>query len=144
MIERDFAKRVTRDECMGILEECAEAGLVHNVSDITGSNLVLCNCCGCCCGSLVRMKKYRAVRGVIPSNFKMTVDAETCTGCEECLPRCAIEAISMLDDCAHIDREYCLGCGNCASSCPVESLSLVRESDAEPRRVELGLVGLGR
>jgi Pyruvate/2-oxoacid:ferredoxin oxidoreductase delta subunit len=144
MVERDFARRVARDECMQILEECAQAGLVHNVSDITGSNLVLCNCCGCCCGFLVRMKKYRGVRGVIPSNFKMIIDAESCTGCEECVSRCAVEAISIRDDCAHIDHEYCIGCGNCASICPVECLSMVRTSDTEPLSVDLGLVGLGR
>jgi len=144
MIERDFAKRVTRDESMQILKECAEAGLVHNVSDITGSNLVLCNCCGCCCGFLTKMKKYRGLQNVAPSNFKMTVDAESCTGCEECISRCTVGAISMLDDCAHIDQDYCLGCGNCASSCPVGSLSMIRESDKEPPTVALGLVGLGR
>jgi Pyruvate/2-oxoacid:ferredoxin oxidoreductase delta subunit len=144
MVERDFAKRVTRDECMQILKQCEEAGLVHNVSDIVGSNLVLCNCCGCCCGFLVKTRKYRGLRNVSPSNFKMTVDADSCTGCEECVSRCAVEAISMRDDCAHIDPECCLGCGNCASSCPAESLIMVRESDAEPARIPIELVGLGR
>jgi Pyruvate/2-oxoacid:ferredoxin oxidoreductase delta subunit len=144
MAERDFAKRVTQDECMQILKECGEAGLVHNVGDIAGTNLVLCNCCGCCCGFLTKMKKYRGLRNVAPSNFKMTVDAEVCTGCEECISRCAVEAISLQDDRAHIDQEYCIGCGNCASNCPVGSLSMVRQSDTEPVRIAIDLVGLGR
>jgi Pyruvate/2-oxoacid:ferredoxin oxidoreductase delta subunit len=90
------------------------------------------------------MKKHRGLRNVAPSNFKMTVDADTCTGCEECVPRCAVGAISLRDDCAHVDQEYCIGCGNCASICPAESLSMVRESDAEPARIPIDLVGLGR
>ena len=144
MVERGFAERVTRDQCMQILKECEEAGLVHNVSDIVGSNLVLCNCCGCCCGFLTMMKKHRGLRNVAPSNFKMIVDTDTCTGCEECISRCAVEAISLRDDCAHIDHDYCIGCGNCASICPAESLSMVRESNTEPARIPIDLVGLGR
>jgi Pyruvate/2-oxoacid:ferredoxin oxidoreductase delta subunit len=144
MVERDFAERVTRDEGTQILKECAEAGLVHNISDMTGSNLVLCNCCGCCCGFLTKIKKYPGLRNVAPSNFRMTVDSDACTACEECISRCAVEAISMQDDSAHVDQERCLGCGNCASSCPVECLSMIRDSDTEPLTIPLELVGLGR
>ena len=129
---------------MQILKQWGEAGLVHNVGDIVGTSLVLCNCCGCCCGFLTKMKKDRGLRNVAPSNFKMTVDTDACTGCEECISRCAVEAISLRDDCAHVDQEVCIGCGICASSCPVGSLSMVRESDTEPVRIAIDLVGLGR
>ena len=59
MIDRGFAERVNKDECLTILKKCEDVGLVHNINDIFGFNHVLCNCCGCCCDFLLKMKRYK-------------------------------------------------------------------------------------
>jgi len=41
MVHRDFPKRVARDACTKIPKRYEDAGLVHNVGDIVGRNLVL-------------------------------------------------------------------------------------------------------
>ncbi len=143
MVDRDFANRINKDECLTILKECEDAGLVHNISDIFGENLVLCNCCGCCCDFLLKMKRYRGLINVTPSNFKVAVDIESCTGCEECVARCQVEAIHIEDDHVSVNHDYCLGCGNCITNCPSGSLSMTRKSDTPPVKIDFKLVGLG-
>ncbi len=143
MIDRKFARRYSKQEMLELLKTCEEYGLVHNINNFLGDNIVLCNCCGCCCNFLVRMKKYRGLKQVAGSNFLAVVDQETCTGCGDCLDRCQMEAIELEGETARVIEAYCIGCGNCVSRCPTESLSLVRCGEAEPPRKPGEIVGLG-
>lgn len=52
----------------------------------------------------------------------IVVNTEECTGCENCVDICPVEAISMNDDVAHIDQEECTECGACIDECPVEAI----------------------
>ena len=96
MIDRHFAKRLSREGVFDLLEKCEKAGLVHNLNNFLentgGDNIVLCNCCGCCCESFLRMKKFRGLSFVRGSNFVATVDKESCIGCGQCADRCQIGA----------------------------------------------------
>ncbi|ACL02857.1 4Fe-4S ferredoxin iron-sulfur binding domain protein [Desulfatibacillum aliphaticivorans] len=143
VVDRGFASRATREECMEILEASEKAGLVHNVSNFDGDNIVLCNCCGCCCDFMIKMKKYRGVRMVYPSNFAARIDGDLCIGCGECLDRCQVAAISLDGDAAVIAGEYCIGCGNCATVCPQEAISMVRCAEKAPQPRPDFIVGLG-
>lgn len=143
MVERGFTVRVTREECMSILKDCEKAGLVHNLGDLYGTTLVLCNCCGCCCEFLNKMKDFRGLRTVEFSNFVATADADNCTGCGECLSRCSVKALSLENDIILVNADYCIGCGNCVSACPSGCLSMMRKSDDPPKRLKVNLVGLG-
>ncbi|MCP4296849.1 MAG: 4Fe-4S dicluster domain-containing protein, partial [Proteobacteria bacterium] len=51
------------------------------------------------------------------------VDQEECTGCEDCLDRCQMNAIEI-DDTATIDTARCIGCGLCITTCPMEAIQL--------------------
>jgi heterodisulfide reductase subunit A-like polyferredoxin len=53
-----------------------------------------------------------------------TVNSEKCTGCEECVPSCPLEAIAVNDGTAKIDPETCGDCGACVDVCPSEAISL--------------------
>ncbi|MGD8329768.1 MAG: hydrogenase iron-sulfur subunit [Acidobacteriota bacterium] len=75
------------------------------------------------------------------------VDAERCTGCNDCARSCPFFAITMLErplpargygstpngavSLASIDPLLCTGCGNCVSVCPVDAASLSGWSDAQ-------------
>jgi heterodisulfide reductase subunit A-like polyferredoxin len=113
------------------------------MNNFLGDNIVLCNCCGCCCNFLVRMKKYRGLKQVAGSNFLAVVDQETCMGCGDCVDRCPMDALEMEGETARVIEEYCIGCGNCISACPSESLSLVRCSEVQPLEKPKEIVGLG-
>jgi len=50
------------------------------------------------------------------------VNAEECVGCENCVPVCPVEAISMVEGKAVIDQETCTECGTCIEECPVDAI----------------------
>ncbi len=145
MVDRQFARRLSREGVLELLAACEKAGLIHNVSNFTGDYIVMCNCCGCCCESLVLMKKYRGMNSVfVGSNFVATVDSESCIGCGQCIDHCQVGALEMKDDLAVVIKENCLGCGNCAIRCPVGSLSLLKYAEKQPPEKNPRIVGMGR
>ena len=65
-------------------------------------------------------------------NYYAVVDTDLCTGCEECVGACSLEAISISSQgVAEIDREVCVGCGVCATKCPAEALTLKERPGSE-------------
>ena len=143
MIERAFAKRYSKEELLALLETCEKHGLVHNINNFLGDNIVMCNCCGCCCYFLVGMKKYRGLKQVAGSNFVAMADQETCIGCGDCVDRCQMDALEMEGESVRVIERYCIGCGNCISECPSESLSLLRCDQVAPPEKPKEIVGLG-
>jgi uncharacterized Fe-S center protein len=58
------------------------------------------------------------------SSVSPKVKRKKCVGCEECLPHCSQQAISMVDEKAAIDIEKCIGCGECILICPNEAIQI--------------------
>lgn len=143
MVERGFARRFSKIEVMDILEQCHKSGAVHNITDYNSKNLVLCNCCGCCCEFLTQMNQYRGFVTVIPSNFLASNKTSTCPKCGKCIKRCPVEAISLNDESVSIDHSICIGCGNCVAICPSDSLLMTRCKTAPPIKIKQEIVGLG-
>ncbi|MFH1268094.1 MAG: 4Fe-4S binding protein [Planctomycetota bacterium] len=52
------------------------------------------------------------------------VDPEKCTGCEECIEECPVEAIELKDDVAVVDEDTCSDCGQCIDICPGEAIAM--------------------
>jgi len=135
LIERDYAERYTKEELYKLLKTCEEAGLVHFTTNrLMHDNIVLCNCCKCCCGHLKNNKVFRdiGIKYIENSNFIAHVDTDSCIGCGECINYCQPEALELKDDVVKINEDYCLGCGACISKCPTESLTMVRLSHNKP------------
>jgi len=63
------------------------------------------------------------------TNYYASVDPESCTGCETCVERCQVNAISIDEHLgvSTVNLDRCLGCGNCVSSCPSEAISLFKK-----------------
>lgn len=60
--------------------------------------------------------------------FIVEIDAEKCSGCEECVIECPAEAIAMVEKGGELKAEVsevlCRGCGACAGICPTEAINL--------------------
>ena len=52
------------------------------------------------------------------------VDVEKCTGCNDCVQLCPLEAIQLKDNVAVIDEDTCTECGLCVYECPNGAISL--------------------
>jgi NAD-dependent dihydropyrimidine dehydrogenase PreA subunit len=142
VVDRNFGRRITKNECRDILKTCSDAGLVHNTNNFIEGMQFVCNCCGCCCGFIKQVKSIGNLNVINASNFMSVVDKDSCIGCGDCEERCPMEAIHMSDDIAVVDPGICIGCGNCITTCPVGSLSMDRVSDKKP---EIGdkKIGMG-
>ena len=141
VVDRGFGKRISKEECLQILEASEKAGLVHNANNNEGNLVFVCNCCGCCCGFLKMLREHDIKAMLAVSNFRVAIDTEACTGCGDCLDRCQMEALCLDGEAVAVNLDHCVGCGNCVTACPTESLSMVRRSDTRPPSVEASFGG---
>jgi electron transport complex protein RnfB len=129
-IENNMGRRITADEAIRVIEEADRSGLVHagaNAKHLSN----LCNCCPCCCASMKGItQEGHNKRKYMNSLFEAIVDREACNGCESCIDRCPVGAITA-EDKATVNRERCLGCGLCASVCPDEAIAIHLRGDRE-------------
>ena len=131
-IDSGLGREINADECLRILKEADDSGLIH-----AGANSKhlsnICNCCPCCCGSLKAVASHGYEKNrFFNALYEAKIDADECSACEDCLDRCPVNALFM-EDTAIVDRDKCLGCGLCASVCPTESISMqLRPDRTEP------------
>lgn len=132
-VDKNMGRFITQDEALGILDKCEETGLVPQpfISQDAGG---MCNCCGDCCGILRSIKLHPKPAERVLTNYYAEVAPDLCSGCETCLDRCQMEAITIGDDSvAMVNRDRCIGCGLCATTCPSEALALKSKPESERR-----------
>lgn len=123
------ARAIDRQEALRILQQAAEAGLVHTAGNYRDGNHYICNCCTCCCGVLRGVAEFAMPTAIAQSDFCAVVDAERCIGCGDCVARCRFGALSVPGAVSAVDWGRCVGCGLCVPECPVGALSLHRRED---------------
>ncbi len=124
-VENGLGRYISREEALDILKKGKESGLVCQLGASQEPN-AMCMCCTCCCGPLRAVKACSRPAEMVNSNFFARVSEDDCTGCEMCVERCSMEAISV-DDTARVDLDRCIGCGICAVTCPVEAVKVYRK-----------------
>jgi electron transport complex protein RnfB len=124
-----LGRAITKEEALSILELDEKAGLVLSPSNAKDA-LVICACCGCCCGVLRSVKRYPKPASLVSTPFVAEVNLETCAGCGTCTERCQMEAVRLNDGKVVLDVDRCIGCGLCVTTCPTESLSLRRKPES--------------
>jgi len=143
LIERGFAREITREEALEVVRRAEEAGLVHTTNNSQDRLSLICNCCPCCCTILRGLTQLQNPNAFAVSRWCSQVDPDLCNGCGICEDeRCPVSAIKVRESVAEVDRERCIGCGLCVTKCDAEAVHLVpRRHPPDPPQtiVEMGL-----
>lgn len=133
LVERGFARWISKSEGMKVLDEAEAAGLVHTSNNSADKASVICNCCPCCCTILRARTQLNHPHGFEPSRFTALVTSGDCIACGVCADdRCPMQAVEVGDDAAFVQEEKCIGCGLCVSTCPAGAMGLVERKQIPP------------
>lgn len=137
-IHPDLGRSATKEEAKEHIRKCEEAGLIHLLGkgkfdtlwlDVyPGSKLMtICNCCPCCCITLVLPYLAPVLRDKITRMPGVRVEVtEECIGCGKCADSCVFGGLEMDGEKAFINEE-CRGCGRCIEACPQNAIELTFE-----------------
>jgi Na+-translocating ferredoxin:NAD+ oxidoreductase subunit B len=125
LVERGFARRISKDDGLAVLNRAEKAGLVHTSNNSADRANLICNCCPCCCTVLRGKTQLNHPHAFEPSRFEAKVNSDECSGCSICAnERCPVKAISMNNEVAMVNKDQCIGCGLCVTSCPTGAMAL--------------------
>jgi ferredoxin len=131
------ARRVDAAECLDLLQQAREQGLVQFGENVREKVSFICNCCGCCCEAMLAARRFSFMKPVHTTSYLPMLEGASCNGCGKCVNACPVEALSLVSahdphrhaaKKAQLDEELCLGCGVCVRSCAKDAIRL------EPRR----------
>jgi len=125
-INKGIGHEITKEETLELLDRAEKVGMVLQPEN-NRNPLFMCCCCGCCCGILTSVKKFSHPSEYFHTNFFAQVDRNLCTGCQTCLQRCQMEAVSLVDNIASVDLDRCIGCGLCVITCEAGAMKLIKK-----------------
>ena len=127
------AREVDTAECLDLLAEARDRGLVQFGENVQQRVNFMCNCCGCCCEAMIAAQRFGHLHPIHTTNFLPGNDDKRCTGCGKCVAACPVEAMTLVSandpdkprrKMAKLDEELCLGCGVCVPACPEDGITL--------------------
>jgi len=128
-----IARTISKNEAHKILGECIEIGLVQLGDNVQEGVNWICNCCSCCCEGLLAYRRL-GYNMRLSTNFVSTHNPGACIGCDTCVERCPVDAITKCaagngNDYVSVDSDRCIGCGVCVRFCPTDSMVLERRKE---------------
>ena len=122
-IGRGVARPITKREALHVLERAQEAGFVLQPMNSQKPEAICC-CCGDCCGVLSTVRQLPRPADYYASNHYAEVDVDLCSGCEDCVERCQLDAVTLDNGTVKVNLDRCIGCGNCVVICPADAITL--------------------
>jgi len=133
-VEMGIARFIEKTEAFSILEKAQQDGLILQPENSQNPEAICC-CCGDCCGLLSNVKKAPHPAEMYATNFLAEVNADACKLCGQCVKRCQLEAVSIVEKAVKVEPERCIGCGNCISTCASQAMRLRhKETERVPPR----------
>jgi Fe-S-cluster-containing hydrogenase component 2 len=130
VIDRGFAREISKEEAFEVIRKSEEAGLVHFVDNAEGDVQHNCNCCGCACWNVGNIKRRKIPRdSIMAVYFTRETDEGTCSGCGACVEICPVAAVTLEGDVPLVAKDWCIGCGVCAASCPTGAVAMTLRPD---------------
>lgn len=132
LIRHGHAREVSRNECIGFLEQAYEHNLVQFGENVKKRVNFICNCCGCCCEAMLAAQRFAFLHPVHTTNYLPRVGKQ-CNGCGRCVVVCPVQAMALVSSNdphkpkrknARVIEKLCLGCGVCIRQCPDNQLAL--------------------
>ena len=119
LIRQDVVRPIDRVEGLDLLAEAYEHDLVQFAENVRQGVNFICNCCRCCCETMIAARRFAVLRPVHTTRFMPVLDEQACSGCGRCTEVCPVEAMRQeLPGVAPVvDRSVCIGCGVCSRSC---------------------------
>ncbi|MBN1419615.1 MAG: 4Fe-4S binding protein [Planctomycetes bacterium] len=138
LVRNGLARRVTAREGLRILEAAKAAGLAQTADNVRREPAYICNCCGCCCGMMMAIRRFDLRHAIVTSGWIAEIDRTACKGCGLCERACPAGAIVLREveedgatrRVAGRDETLCLGCGVCASACKAGAIRMRRRLPA--------------
>lgn len=133
-----YARTVDVPECLDLLQQARDHGLVQFGENVQRNVSFICNCCGCCCEAMIAARRLGFTSAVQTTNFLPVVDESRCNGCGKCVTACPVEAMSLVSTNdphhpkmrkARVDPQRCLGCGVCVKACTRDALELASRGE---------------
>ena len=131
VIDKGFAREITKIEALEVIKLAEEKGLVHFVDNAEGEIQHNCNCCGCACWNVGAIRRRSIPRdSLMATYFIRAMGVDECIGCGACADICPVDAVVMsADDVPETDNDWCIGCGVCATVCPTDAIEMVYRED---------------
>jgi ferredoxin len=123
MVDKGVGTILSKEEMISRITRAEEQGMVLQPANNQDPDFICC-CCGCCCGVLTTFKKYENPAEMVHTNFHAEIDIEDCTGCEECIEVCPMEALISVNSHTEVRMNRCIGCGVCVGACTSNAISL--------------------
>ena len=132
-----WGRAIDKEEALEIAARNEEDGLVLQPGNQQEAQF-MCSCCGDCCAVMRLWKEMPRPAEFVASNYHAEGDPDLCTGCEACVDRCQMGALTIRDEVAAVNPDRCIGCGLCVPACASEAIHLVRREQAAmpPRSVQ--------
>jgi ferredoxin len=144
LIERGLGREIDHEEARSLLKLCNESGLVHFVDNAIDDIKHNCNCCGCSCWAVAKIRKKQLPRDLIMATyFIRETDDDDCTGCGDCIEVCPVECLSLENsDKVQVDKHWCIGCGVCIDKCSTGAANLILRPDKNDEIPETNFIKL--
>jgi Pyruvate/2-oxoacid:ferredoxin oxidoreductase delta subunit len=126
LIRQGIVRPIDRVEGLDLLAEAYEHGLVQFAENVRQGVNFICNCCRCCCETMIAARRFAVLRPVHTTRFMPVLDEQACSGCGRCTEVCPVEAMRQeLPGVAPVvDRSVCIGCGVCSRTCERRAILL--------------------